>query len=76
MKCNERIPYAVIVQATRGDAIAMEQVMRRYAPYAAALATRSYIDGSGVERQAVDEDMMHQIQAHLACKVLLFDPWV
>lgn len=75
MTYNERVPYPVIVRAVSGDALAMEQVVERYRRYAMTLATKSVVDGEGRARRMLDEDMLHQLLAGLACRVLRFDPF-
>lgn len=75
MTYNERIPYPVIVRAVSGDALAMEQVVERYRRYAMALATKSVVDGEGRARRMLDKDMLHQLLAGLARRVLRFDPF-
>ncbi len=75
MTYNERVPYPVIVRAVSGDAIAMEQVVERYRRYAMALATKSVTDGEGRTCRMLDEDMLHQLLAGLARRVLRFDPF-
>ena len=75
MTYNERVPYPVIVRAVSGDALAMEQVVERYRRYAMALATKSVVDGEGRARRMLDEDMLHQLLAGLAHRVLRFDPF-
>lgn len=59
MTYNERVPYPVIVRAVSGDA----------------LATKSVVDGEGRARRMLDEDMLHQLLAGLARRVLRFDPF-
>ena len=73
MTYNERVPYPVIVRAVSGDA--MEQVVERYRRYAMALATKSVTDGEGRTCRMLDEDMLHQLLAGLARRVLRFDPF-
>ena len=75
MTYNERVPYPVIVRAVSGDALAMEQVVERYRRYAMALATKSVVDGEGRARRMLDEDMLPQLLAGLARRVLRFDPF-
>ena len=75
MTYNERVPYPVIVRAVSGDALAMEQVVERYRRYAMALATKSVVDGEGRARRMLDEDMLHQLLAGLARRVLRFVPF-
>ena len=75
MTYSERIPYTVIVRAVSGDALAMEQVVARYRRYAIALATKSVTDDDGRTRRMLDEDMLHQLLAGLARRVLHFDPF-
>ena len=53
----------------------MEQVVERYRRYAMTLATKSVVDGEGRARRMLDEDMLHQLLAGLACRVLRFDPF-
>lgn len=75
MTYNERVPYPVIVSAVSGDALAMEQVVERYRRYAMALATRNVVDDEGRTHRMLDEDMLHQLLAGLARRVLRFDPF-
>lgn len=69
------VPYPVIVKASQGDALAMQEVMRRYVGYAAVLSTHDFIGDDGFTRQRVDQDMLMRLEAKLACKILLFDPF-
>ena len=72
---NTLVPYEVIVKASQGDALAMEQVMRRYGGYAAVLATHDLIYDNGFTQRCVDRDMLMCLESKLARKVLLFDPF-
>ena len=66
------IPYPVIA-AVRGDPEAVNQVVRHYSGYIAALSTRTSYDLDGFPRPQVDEDLRRRLETKLIISIRGFD---
>lgn len=67
------IPYPVIESAVRGDADAVNEVIRHYSGYIAALAKRTGRDANGNYCTYVDEELRRRLEAKLIVSILGFD---
>ncbi len=67
------IPYLVIAAAVRGDPDAVNQVIRHYSGYIAALATRTSYDKNGNPHTDIDEDLRRRMETKLIIAILDFD---
>lgn len=71
---NERplLPFPVISAAAKGDAEAMNRVLKHYAGYIAKLSMLQYSDESGSPRMYVDEKMRRRLETKLIAAILTF----
>jgi len=67
------IPYPVIESAVRGDADAVNEVIRHYSGYIAALEKRTGSDANGNYCTYVDEELRRRLEAKLIVSILGFD---
>ena len=67
------LPYPVIAAAVGGDPDAVNQVIRHYYGYIAALSMRTSYDPDGVPRTQVDEDLRRRLETKLIIAILDFD---
>lgn len=67
------IPYPVIESAVRGDADAVNEVIRHYSGYIAALAKRTGCDVNGNYCTYVDEELRRRLEAKLIVSILGLD---
>ncbi len=67
------IPYPVIKAAVRGDIDAVNEVIRHYSGYIAALAGRTGRDENGNYCTYVDEELRRRLEAKLIVSILGFD---
>ena len=66
------IPYPVIESAVRGDADAVNEVIRHYSGYIAALAKRTGRDANGNYCTYVDEELRRRLETRLIISILGF----
>ena len=71
---NERplLPFPVVSAAAKGDAEAMNRVLKHYAGYIAKLSMLQYSDESGSPRMYVDEEMRRRLETKLITRILTF----
>ena len=62
-KKPEYIPFAVIVSATNGDDIAIQEILRFYDSYISKLSLRKLYDEYGNVYMVVDSELKGRIQA-------------
>lgn len=67
------LPYPVIAAAVGGDPDAVNQVIRHYSGYIAALSMRTSYGPDGVPRTQVDEDLRRRLETKLIISILNFD---
>lgn len=67
------LPYPVIAAAVNGDPDAVNQVVRYYSGYIAALSTRTGYDAQGVLRTQVDENLRQRLETKLIVAILKFE---
>ena len=67
------LPYPVIAAAVNGDPDAVNQVVRHYSGYIAALSIRTGYDALGVLRTQVDEDLRQRLETKLIVAILKFE---
>ena len=67
------LPYPVIAAAVGGDPDAVNQVIRHYSGYIAALSMRKSYGPDGVPRTQVDEDLRRRLETRLIISILNFD---
>ena len=72
---NELISYDTIVAAKSGDSIAMDVILKHYAPMITAHSIRPVYDQFGNCFEVIDEDMRQRIEAALVYEIVFrFDP--
>ena len=69
---NTLLPYSVILAATKGDAEAVNMVLRHYAGYIAKLSMLQYSDEIGSTRMYVDEELRRRLETKLIAAILTF----
>ena len=69
---NTLLPYSVILAATKGDAEAVNMVLRHYAGYIAKLSMLQYSDEIGSTRMYVDEELRRRLETKLIAAMLTF----
>ena len=67
------IPFSVIVAASKGDIEAINQVLKHYEGYIAALATRRLYDEYGNSHYCVDENLRRRLETKLITRILAFE---
>lgn len=67
------IPYPVIEAAVRGDTDAVNEVIRHYSGYIAAIAGRTGHDENGNYCTNVDEELRRRLETKLIISILGFD---
>lgn len=72
-KSKELLSLSVIDAARDGDSQAVDQVLRHYSGYIAALSTRTSYDLDGFPRPQVDEDLRRRLETKLIISILGFD---
>ena len=72
---TEPIRYDTILEAKLGAEEAMEIVLRHYDRYIRSLSKRAVIDGRGVSRFVVDEEIVQLVRQTLMIKIVFaYDP--
>lgn len=66
------LPFSVIEAAVGGDVEAINAVLKHYASYITALATRTLYDENGVPHLCVDEELRKTLEIKLITKILDF----
>ena len=69
-KTENKIPYHIIVRASKGDKEALEIVMEHYASYINHYSLRPAKNKNGQEQYYVDEDIKHQAQEKLIKQII------
>ena len=64
-----KIHYSTIQEAIRGDATAIDKIMKHYEGYIMKLSTEIYYDQYGKINTYIDEDIRRQLQAKLITKI-------
>ncbi len=67
---TQLLPYSVIEAATRGDVIAMQQVLKHYGAYISSLCRKPYYDGGDRVGSRIDEDMKRTLERELMHAIL------
>ena len=70
MSGSKRIAYRTILAAKRGDAEAMERILRRYEGYITTCSVRRYRDEYGNRHPFVDWELREQIRATLMDRII------
>ena len=70
---RKHVPYPVIAMAANGDIDAINAVLKHYAGYIAALATKRLYDDDGIPYLYVDIDLRRRLEAKLIVAILSFD---
>jgi hypothetical protein len=70
---NRLVSYPVIVLAASGDVDAINDVLKHYGGYIAALSTRQLFDESGNLHLCVDEALRRRLETKLITKILTFN---
>ena len=63
-KCSKLLPYHIIAAAASGDVEAINEVLKHYEGYIAALSTRRLYD---------DETLRRRLETKLITKILAFE---
>ena len=67
-----RLPYPVILAASKGDPDAMKIVLQHFSGYIASLSMRKLYDERGNVYFGVDEEIRERLQAKLMRAILTF----
>ena len=67
------IPFCIIEDATAGNVMAINMVMKHYEGYITVLATRKMFDEFGQVHYCVDETLRQCLETKLITKTLGFD---
>lgn len=70
---NRLVSYPVIVLAASGDVDAINDVLKHYGGYIAALSTRQLFDESSNLHLCVDEALRRRLETKLITKILTFN---
>ena len=68
------LPFCIIEDATTGNVMAINTVMKHYEGYIAKLATRKMYDEYGQIHYCVDETLRRRLETKLITKILKFKP--
>ena len=71
-KCSKLLPYHIIAAAASGDVEAINEVLKHYEGYIAALSTRQLYDENGTPFLGVDEEMRRRLETKLITRILNF----
>lgn len=66
------VPYTTIQAASKGDAIAIDSVLRHYGGYITRLSSRPVYDQNGRLHMRVDEVMRRRLEIKLISGILAF----
>ena len=66
------LPFCIIEDATTGNVMAINTVMKHYEGYIVTLSTRRFYDESGCVQYCVDETLRRRLETKLITKVLEF----
>ena len=69
---SKLLPFPVIVSAVNGDTYAINAVLKHYAGYIAALATKTFYDENGNPHLCVDEELRRRLETKLISNVTKF----
>lgn len=72
-KCSKLLPYHIIAAAASGDVEAINEVLKHYEGYIAALSTRKLYDECGNPHYCVDETLRRRLETKLITKILAFE---
>ena len=72
-KGSKLLPYHIIAAATSGDLEAINEVLKHYERYIAALSTRMLYDECGNPHYCVDETLRRRLETKLITKILAFE---
>ena len=72
-KCSKLLPYHIIAAAGSGDVEAINEVLKHYEGYIAALSTRRLYDECGNPHYCVDETLRRRLETKLITKILAFE---
>lgn len=67
------VSFPVIAAASSGDIEAIDKVLKHYAGYISALATRTLYDEYGNPHLCVDDDIRRRLETKLITKLLQFN---
>ena len=71
MNKQKRLPYNVIVEAKKGDVVAMQKILRHYETYMNHFSKRPVRNGDGTHSNRIDLDVKEEIEAHLMRAIIL-----
>lgn len=72
---QQKIPFAAITQAKKGDWDAMRRIMAFYRPYIRTFSMIDLYDASGRKYRCLDEERQHELESKLLWAILKdFDP--
>ena len=67
------LPFHIIKAASEGDVEAINEVLKHYEGYIAALSTRKLYDECGNPHYCVDETLRRRLETKLITKILAFE---
>lgn len=68
---KDLLPYPIISRATKGDAQAINKVLKHYESYILALSSKIYYDHTGAHF-CIDQDLVRRLETKLITKILDF----
>ena len=71
-KCDNLVPFPVIVSAINGDADSINAILRKYEGYINCLSARKFYDENGNVCTVVDEEIRRMLETKLITKILQF----
>lgn len=72
MKRTNNIPFSNILVASKGDALAIKQILNHYESYINKLCLRPLCDGHGQKHISIDSELKGRIQTAVIAMVLKF----
>ncbi len=69
---QRKVPFPVIVLATKGDIEAICFILRHYDGYIRTLSAKRYYDPFGYSHAVVDETIRRRLETKLITKILTF----
>lgn len=73
MNESNLLPFHIIMAASEGDVVAINQVLTHYEGYIAVLSTRELLDEYGQSHYCVDETLRRRLETKLITKILQFE---
>lgn len=72
VRVKKLVPYNIIVEASAGDVVAINFVLKHYSGYIKKLSMRTFFDEYGQPHCYVDETLRRRLETKLITKILEF----